>query len=119
MRKKLFVTLFSVCILMGAAISLVNLKSVKSLVSMNVEALTERTWDGSPLAGSRNDETGTCGILGFSNGGKYGIFYYGYVSVCHASYSIMESYKRTGQEWSYMHHWCCDQCSSTSYCTDD
>ena len=104
---------------MGAAISLVNLKSVKSLVSMNIEALTQRTWDGSPLAGTTDDGSGTCGVLGYSHGGQYGIFYNGYVSVCHASHSLVESYMNSHNDWTYMHHWCCDQCSSTSYCTDN
>lgn len=118
MRKKVFVSLFSVCILIGAAISLVNLKSVKSLASLNVEALTQRTWDGSPI-GSKDLDTGTCGVLGISHGNRHNNYYNGYCSVCHAAYSTVARYMNSDANWTYAHKWCCDHCSSTTYCTDD
>lgn len=123
MRKKLIVSLFCICISMGCILSISSFKSVKSLITLNIEALTQRTWDGTPIPSLNSGDpgvqfsSGPCGVVGIEK--TWDNYYYGrVVAYCHMSSSDKENY-RTQPDYFQLFKWCCNQCPNTCYCNDD
>lgn len=107
--KKILASLFGVAMLAGLTLSFANLKSVKSLMIQNVDALSVQAyysyWNGIPLEGDA-DNSGSCGLVYIDPySGRYQ--YYCWTTAAEKN-RIYQNYR--GQAW------CCSSCSNTTYC---
>lgn len=126
MRKRNLITAFGICAIMGVAISFTNLKTIKSLIDQNIEALT---WSYDNVSIKNHfiygeDDSSNFKFKDFTmSGGSWGFVWglsghishedlYAYCKIREADVNAYRNYFSNGFMFSY----CSQHCSQTTYC---